>query len=110
MNPTEEEKIRFGLKESTINKIISVFTKYPQVCKVLLYGSRAKGNYRKGSDIDLTAIGDIKYSDLAKIENEIDDLFLPYTFDISIYKDIDNLDLIEHIDRIGIVFYEQHQQ
>ena len=110
MNPTEEEKIRFGLKESTINKITSVFTKYPQVRKVLLYGSRAKGNYRKGSDIDLTAIGDIKYSDLAKIENEIDDLFLPYTFDISIYKDIDNLDLIEHIDRIGIVFYEQHQQ
>ncbi|MBD2187944.1 nucleotidyltransferase domain-containing protein [Pseudanabaena mucicola] len=109
MNTTEPEILRFGLKESTIDKIIAVFAKYPQIHKVILYGSRAKGNYRKGSDIDLTVIGEITYTDLAKIEDEIDDLFLPYTFDISIFSDIDNQDLIDHINRVGIVFYEIQQ-
>jgi len=106
MNTTEPETLRFGLKESTITKILAVFAQYPQIHKVILYGSRAKGNYRNGSDIDLTITGEITYTDLAKIEDEIDDLFLPYTFDISILSDIDNQALIEHINRIGIVFYE----
>jgi predicted nucleotidyltransferase len=105
MNTPNPETLRFGLKESTITKIINIFAKYPQIHKVILYGSRAKGNYRNGSDIDLTVTGEIKYTDLAKIEDEIDDLFLPYTFDISIFSDIDNPDLIDHINRIGIVFY-----
>ena len=108
MSISEQKVLQFGLKNSTIAKIIAVFAKYSQIYKVLLYGSRAKGNYRKGSDIDLTIIGDLKYADLAKIENEIDDLFLPYTFDISIFRDIDNQDLIEHINRVGIIFYDHY--
>jgi predicted nucleotidyltransferase len=107
MQPDEAVK-RFGLKEATINKIIAVFGKYTQIDKILLYGSRAKGNYRNGSDIDLTLIGDqLNYSQLSSIESDIDDLFLPYSFDISIFKDIDNPDLIEHINRIGVVLYEK---
>jgi predicted nucleotidyltransferase len=102
----ENELRRFGLKEATINQIISVFLQYPQIHKVLLYGSRAKGNYRNGSDIDLTLIGDVRYSQLSSIEDKIDDLLLPYSFDISIFSDIDNLDLINSINRIGVVFYE----
>ena len=46
---------------------------------------------------------------LHKIELEIDDLMLPYTFDISISHDISNPDLIEHIDRVGVVFYEAQE-
>jgi uncharacterized protein len=108
MMQTEESVIRFGLKESTIEKIISVFVKHPKIKKVLLYGSRAKGNYRNGSDIDLTLIGDeLSYSQLGNLESDIDDLFLPYSFDISIFKDIDNSDLVDHINRIGVVFYEK---
>ena len=106
MQPDEAVK-RFGLEESTINKIIAVFAKYTQIEKILLYGSRAKGNYRNGSDIDLTLIGDqLNYSQLSSIESDIDDLFLPYSFDISIFKDIDNPDLVDHINRIGVVLYE----
>lgn len=105
---TEKSAIRFGLKKSTIEKIISVFVKYAKIKKVLLYGSRAKGNYRNGSDIDLTLIGDeLSYSQLGNLESDIDDLFLPYSFDISIFKDIDNPDLVDHINRIGVVFYEK---
>ena len=107
MQPDEAVK-RFGLKEATINKIMAVFEKYTQIEKILLYGSRAKGNYRNGSDIDLTLIGDqLNYSQLSSIESDIDDLFLPYSFDISIFKDIDNPDLVEHINRVGVVLYEK---
>jgi len=107
MMKAENELRRFGLKEATINQIISVFSQYSQIHKVLLYGSRAKGNYRNGSDIDLTLIGDVSYSQLSGIEDKIDDLFLPYSFDISIFSDIDNPDLVDHINRIGVVFYEK---
>lgn len=96
-----------GLSEATITKIISVFVAYPQLSKVVLYGSRAKGNYRTGSDIDLTLFGEaLSYTQLGDIAGQIDDLLLPYTFDISLFKQIDNADLIEHINRVGIVFYE----
>jgi len=99
---------RFGLKEATIEKIIAVFSQYPNIQKVLLYGSRAKGNYRNGSDIDLTLIGEnISYAQLSKIDIQIDDLLLPYRFDLSIFKDIENLDLIDHINRVGLIFYER---
>lgn len=100
--------MRFGLKDTTIEKINSVFAKYPELDKVILYGSRAKGNYRNGSDIDITMIGEkLTLSITNKIELEIDDLLLPYTFDISIMRQISNPDLIEHINRVGQVFYEK---
>lgn len=96
-----------GLSEATIAKIISVFAAYPQLSKVVLYGSRAKGDYRTGSDIDFTLFGEaLSYTQLGDIAGQIDDLLLPYTFDISLFKQIDNPDLIEHINRVGIVFYE----
>ena len=81
---------------------------YPKIEKVLLYGSRARGNYRNSSDIDLALIGDqLSYSHLGSIELDIDNLLLPYSFDISIFKDIDNPDLVDYINRVGVVFYEK---
>jgi predicted nucleotidyltransferase len=95
-----------GLKQNTIDKVTSVFAKYPLIERVVLYGSRAKGNYQNGSDIDLTIISDnISQKDLHKIENEIDDLLLPYTFDISIFSNIKNDSLIDHIKQVGLDFY-----
>jgi hypothetical protein len=46
---------------------------------------------------------------LYKILQDIDDLLLPYTVDLSIFEDIDDPDLIEHIQRVGVVFYEKDQ-
>ena len=100
--------MRYGLKYKTIEKINNVFTKYPQIERVVLYGSRAKGNYKTGSDIDLTLIGDnLNLSVINKISNEIDDLLLPYTIDISIFAQISNPNLIEHIKRVGVVFFQR---
>lgn len=71
-----------------------------------LYGSPAKGNYKRGSDIDLTLKGDaLTYRDLLRLMDELDDLLLPYMIDLSIYDQIDNPALREHIDRVGVVFY-----
>jgi uncharacterized protein len=105
--PTENRSLSFGLKETTIEKIRSVFAKYPEIEKAVLYGSRAKGNYRNGSDIDLTLMGDgLTHNQLLRIEREIDDLLLPYKMDLSLYRQIENPDLSKHIDRVGITFYQ----
>ncbi len=98
----------YGLKEKHIRSLQSVFRNYESIDRVLLYGSRAKGNYRNGSDIDLTLIGsNIDFDMLLKIENELDDLLLPYKIDLSIFNKIENSDLIEHIHRVGTIFYEK---
>lgn len=100
-----------GLSDAVINQIQAVFDQYPQIDSVILYGSRAKGNYRKGSDIDLT----IKLKtgitpDLSlhhRIATQLDDLDLIYTIDLSFYDQIENPDLIDHIQRVGVIFYEK---
>ena len=98
-----------GLDQKTIDKIISVLSQYPELEKAVLYGSRAKGNYRQGSDIDLTFFGEnLSYEHLSKIAIALDDLLLPYSFDLSLFKQIDNPDLIDHIQRVGIIFLDQY--
>jgi len=98
----------YGLKEGHIKSIQSVFANYSAISRVILYGSRAKGNYRDSSDIDLSLVGkDLDVSFLLKIENELDDLLLPYQIDLSVYHLIDNQDLTDHINRVGTVFYEK---
>lgn len=101
--------MKFGLKQQTIQKICAVFDRYPQVDRAILYGSRAKGTARTGSDIDLTLVGgeDLTLKVLYRIMDEIDDLLLPYTFDLSIYAQINNRALREHIERVGVTFYEK---
>ncbi|MDF1796167.1 MAG: nucleotidyltransferase domain-containing protein [Coxiellaceae bacterium] len=103
---TDKNLPRYGLSERNIAEIQRVLKAYPKVKKAILYGSRAKGNYRPNSDIDLTLQGDtLEYTDLVAIDNALDDLLLPYTFDLSLYHKIENADLIDHIKRVGEVFY-----
>lgn len=98
----------YGLRQSTINLINSIFIQYPGIESVIIYGSRAKGNYRSGSDIDLTIKGKgISLNELFRIENDLDDLLLPYEIDLSLYDQINNTDLIDLINRLGSVFYSK---
>lgn len=100
------DRISFGLPTHAVEKLRGVFQGWPQIQRVLLYGSRAKGNYRPGSDIDLTIEGeDLTFSQLLTIENQIDDLLLPWMVDISLKQQIENSSLLEHIERIGVLFY-----
>ena len=98
----------FGLPERTVEKIRDVLARHPAVEAAILYGSRAKGNYRNGSDIDLTLLGSgLGHRDLLKIMGELDDLLLPYTIDLSILHQIDHAGLREHIERVGREFYRR---
>ena len=98
--------MRFGLKETTIQKTQSVLAHSPQVEKAILYGSRAMGNYKNGSDIDLTLCGaQLTRKVQFRIDDELDDLLLPYMFDLSILDDISDPDLRDHIQRVGLTFY-----
>ncbi len=98
-----------GLSDSVIQKICDVFKHYPQVERAVLYGSRAKAVHDNGSDIDLTLHGgtDLTLHVLLRIADELDDLLLPYTFDLSIFCDITDPDVTEHIRRVGVTMYEK---
>jgi predicted nucleotidyltransferase len=101
--------LRFGLDSKTIQKICAVLARHPRVDQAILYGSRAKGNYKRGSDIDLTLRGgsDLNLRVLYQIMDELDDLLLPYTIDVSIFNRIDDPDVVDHIRRVGVTFYER---
>lgn len=100
--------MKYGLSDRTLQKIQGVFSHYPQVEKAILYGSRATGAYRNGSDIDLTLCGHaLTHSVLSQIDTELDDLLLPYTIDLSIFHQIDNTAMVEQIQHIGVNFYEK---
>ena len=100
-----------GLKKENIERIREVLANYDQVEKALLYGSRAMGNYKPASDIDIALIGEnIDLSLQTKIEFDLDDLMLPCKFDISIYNKITNPDLIDHINRVGVELYNRKKQ
>ena len=92
----------------TVAQIHDGFDRFPEVEKAVLYGSRAKGNYQPGSDVDLTLAGAAVTSKiLGQILSELDDGLLPYTFDVSILSEIKQTDLLDHIRRVGVVFYEK---
>ncbi|MES9855804.1 MAG: HsdR family type I site-specific deoxyribonuclease [Sedimenticola sp.] len=102
--------MKFGLSEGAISRICAVFALHSQVDSVVLYGSRAKGSHRSGSDVDLTMKGEaLSLSLQNRIANELDDLLLPYSFDLSAYDDIENSDLISHIERVGNEFYNREK-
>ena len=102
--------MKYGLPQTAIQKICGVLRHYPQVEKATLYGSRAKGNYKNGSDIDLTLHGkELTLNTLYRIMEELDDLLLPYTIDLSIFETIRDADVVEHIQHAGLPFYDKSE-
>lgn len=99
--------MQYGLSEKTLNTLNSIFQKYPDIKQAILYGSRAKGDYRTGSDIDLTLKTNNRFSrsNLLNIAGDFDDSNLPYFVDVSVYDKLSNPDLKTHIDRVGKVLY-----
>ncbi len=103
--------MKYGLPQSAVERIRAVLSRYPQVERAILYGSRAKGTHKPGSDIDLTLRGsaDLTLNVIHKILNDLDELFLPYTIDLSILDDISDPEVIDHIQRMGVEFYKRDQ-
>jgi predicted nucleotidyltransferase len=97
------------LHEEDINNVLFLLRKNSKINKIILFGSRAKGTYKTGSDIDLALIGPgLNLNDVLDASVEIEKLSLPYKFDLIIFEKIKEEALIEHIKRVGIVLYDIH--
>ena len=98
---------KYGLSLAVIQRICAVFTNYGEVERAIIYGSRAMGNYRPGSDIDLTLCGErLTQKLLWDISAKMEELPIPYTVDLSVFADLKNTKLKDHIERVGEVFYD----
>jgi len=98
----------FGLKNKDIQAIKKILANYDQVASGFIFGSRAKGNFRPGSDVDIALKGArINPKVIIKISSELNEqTTMPYHFDVLNYKSIRNGDLLSHIDRVGKKFYK----
>ena len=93
-----------------LDLIRSVLRRHPMVSKAVLYGSRAKGTHRPESDIDLTLYGDTDPMRVEGVAAELEELPLPYRFDVNAYTAIQSAALRDHIQRVGKVVYEAAQE
>ena len=103
------EDIDTGLKPQVIAAIRGVLLEYPEIESAILYGSRATGQWRRASDIDLTLTGkSLTYARLCEIDYELDELLLPWKIDLSILHQIKNPELVRRIEFDGVLLYEAH--
>ena len=96
----------FGLNDNTVKELLDYFKQNPYIEMVKIYGSRAKGNYRKGSDIDF-AIWLSENGKISTVEGDLDELPTPYKFDVTDYKKLNHEGMKNSIDRDGILFYSK---
>lgn len=95
-----------GLTDKQLQEIVIVLKRYPQIREALIFGSRAMGNYKEGSDIDIALKGNVSAPDAATVKDELEEeTFLPFFFDVLSYNAISNEKLKEHIDVHGWKFY-----
>ena len=97
----------FGLTQEHILNIHAIFRQLPQIKKVIIFGSRAMGNFKKGSDVDLVIMDEIDSSIMSKVSFMLnEETTLPYIFDVIQYTAISNDDLKKHIETQGKIFYK----
>lgn len=96
-----------GLAQSELELMRGVFRRIPEIREVVLYGSRAKGTYRPESDIDLALVGVEDEVQAEAVADELEELPLPYRFDVKARSAITFPLLQEHISRVGITFYRR---
>ncbi|RKX47710.1 MAG: nucleotidyltransferase domain-containing protein [Verrucomicrobia bacterium] len=95
-----------GIPLQALDRILKVLAQYPEISTAVLYGSRALGTYKNGSDIDITLKGtELETRILNQIEEELEELLLPWMIDINLYERIENKELINHIKDYGIQVY-----
>lgn len=101
----------YGLTDTQLDRVRRVLAQTPRLERAVLFGSRAKGTHKPGSDIDLALMGDaFQFADRLRLDNELDDLDLPVFFDLVMYGQISEPALREHIDRVGVTLYTRDVQ
>ncbi len=101
----------FGLSEESTKWIRRCIRVFPEIDEVIIFGSRAKGTSKPGSDIDLAIKGEFpEFNYPEKLRTMLQEgLYLPYFFDVLDYYKITNTELKEHIDRVGKIFYSRNE-
>ncbi|MFC2130996.1 nucleotidyltransferase domain-containing protein [Bacteroidota bacterium] len=104
--------MNFGLTQKDIELIVTAIQSFKNIEKAIIFGSRAKGNHKRGSDIDIALIGkELSKSDMARLRDLLnEELPLPYFFDVINYHEINNQDLREHIDRVGVTILQSSKK
>lgn len=97
---------RFGLASRTLDLLREVFRRHCEVQRVKIFGSRAMGRFEDYSDVDLALWGDLNLGLIGRIARELDELPLPYTFDVKAYESIKHAPLKRHIDKFGKILYD----
>jgi len=99
----------FGLRQSDVIALHGILEKYPAIEQACIFGSRAKGNFRPGSDVDIALKGTgLTLHVINNISFELnEETTMPYKFDVLNYHTITDPALLDHINRAGIVFYEK---
>lgn len=101
--------MKFGLLEEDLSFITHSLTRYPEIEKAVVFGSRAVGNYKPGSDVDLAIMGaEIGFDTVSSLHALLEELSpMPYFFDVVDYTHLEHRELKEHIDRVGHVIYQK---
>lgn len=103
--------MKFGLEQHIIDKLIAVFEQNSKVDKALVFGSRAMGNYRSDSDIDIAIKGqDLSTDDIIAMSVEFEEKGITHKIDLINYHSIKEPDLKDHIDRVGIELYSRWKE
>jgi predicted nucleotidyltransferase len=95
------------LTPAELELLRSVFRRHPEIRTVKLFGSRAKGTHTARSDIDLALWGEVDALRSAAIAAELDELPLPYTYDVRPFASLSLPSLREHIERVGVAIYPE---
>ena len=94
-----------GLTQEALRQIVAVLEKYPEIKKAVVFGSRAKGSFKKYSDIDIAVFGGADKLNTGDIAYDLDELPLIYKFDVLHYEATANAEIKAHIDRVGVEIY-----
>jgi predicted nucleotidyltransferase len=106
-----DNSTKFGLPESDLGLIITELSNNKNIDEAILFGSRAKGNYKNGSDIDIALKGEgINLNDILDLSIAVEKLNLPYKLDLIIYNRIKENALIGHINRVGVLLFKRNAQ
>jgi uncharacterized protein len=99
----------YGLIKSDLDYIVNAIKKFEEIDKAVIFGSRAKGNYRPGSDIDVAIYGEnITFDTISRLHSMLEDQGpLPYLFDVVDYTHLNHQEFIDHIDRVGKIIFER---
>jgi predicted nucleotidyltransferase len=97
----------FAILPKSYELILKALSEFNEIEKAAIYGSRAMGNYKPGSDIDLVIYGNkITPETILKLKTKLEqELPIPYYFDLTYYETVSNPELKKHIDEFGKFFY-----